>query len=69
MRSGVSDSSQVTCRVLALGVFLAAVPNQVYVLLPSNFSASSSLPVELCDLAWMTAIWALWTRTADFRRH
>ena len=55
------DSSRLTCRVLALGVFCVAVPNQVYVLLPSNFSAGSSLPVELCDLAWMTAIWALLT--------
>jgi hypothetical integral membrane protein (TIGR02206 family) len=55
------NSSRVTCRVLALGVFCAAVPNQVYVLVPSNFSAGSSLPVELCDLAWMTAIWALWS--------
>ena len=41
---------------------LAAVPNQVYGLQPGNFSADSSLPVELCDLAWMTAIWALLTR-------
>ncbi len=55
------DSSRVTCWVLASGVFVAAVPNQVYVLLPGNFSAGSSLPVELCDLAWMTAIWALLT--------
>ncbi len=53
------SSSRVTCRLLALGVFCAAVPNQVYVLVPSSFSAGSSLPVELCDLAWMTAIWAL----------
>jgi len=55
------NPARVTCRVLAVGVFLAAVPNQVHVLLPSNFSADSSLPVELCDLAWMTAIWALLT--------
>ena len=56
------SSSLLTRRVLAIVVVCAAVPNQLYVLWPANFGASSSVPFELCDLAWMTAVWALWTR-------
>jgi hypothetical integral membrane protein (TIGR02206 family) len=57
-----NPSSLVTCRVLAVAVACAAVPNQVVGLMPGHFSARGSLPLELCDLAWMTAVWALWTR-------
>ena len=57
-----TSSSRLTRRVLAVGLVLAAVPNQLYVLSPDRFSAGSSVPLELCDLAWMTAVWALWTR-------
>ena len=55
------SSSRRTRRVLAAALTLAAVPNQVYVLAPDRFSPGSSLPLELCDLAWMAAIWALWS--------
>jgi hypothetical integral membrane protein (TIGR02206 family) len=56
------SSSVLTRRVLAVGVACAAVPNQLRVLTPGEFSPGSSLPMELCDLAWMAAMWALWTR-------
>lgn len=55
-------ASGATRGVLALALACAALPNQVYVLWPGNFEAAGSLPLELCDLAWMTAIWALLTR-------
>lgn len=55
------SSSLLTRRVLAIGVACAAVPNQLHVLTPDEFSPGSSLPLELCDLAWVTAVWALWT--------
>jgi hypothetical integral membrane protein (TIGR02206 family) len=57
-----TSSSRLTRRLLAVGVVCAAVPNQLYVLSPGNFSAGGSVPLELCDLAWMTAVWALLTR-------
>lgn len=49
-------------RVLAVAVPCVAVPSQVYQLTPGDFELGSSLPLQLCDLAWVTATWALWTR-------
>ncbi|MEO7350988.1 MAG: TIGR02206 family membrane protein [Marmoricola sp.] len=58
-----TSSSRLTRRLLAIGVVCAAVPNQLYVLSPGVFRPGSAVPLELCDLAWMTAVWALWTRS------
>ena len=38
------------------------VPMQVLQLLPGDFNFATSLPLQLCDLAWVAAIVALWTR-------
>src|SRR5205085_885108 len=43
-------------------VAVVLVPFQVYVLLPWMWNVSYSLPLQLCDLAWITAVYALWTR-------
>jgi hypothetical integral membrane protein (TIGR02206 family) len=56
-------SEEATRRVLAIGVLLAAVPVQVYQLLPSDWDLGTSLPLALCDFAWMAAAYALWTRS------
>ena len=48
-------------RVLAVAISCVAVPSQVLQLTPGYFSLGSSLPLQLCDLAWMAAVWALWT--------
>lgn len=48
-------------RLLALAILVVVVPFQVYVLLPAQWNPSTSLPLQLCDLAWMTAVVALWT--------
>jgi hypothetical integral membrane protein (TIGR02206 family) len=53
---------RLTRRVLAVALVCVTVPSQIYYLTPGVFDRSSSLPLELCDLAWMTAVWALWTR-------
>ncbi|MGH3412598.1 MAG: TIGR02206 family membrane protein [Marmoricola sp.] len=47
-----------------LAVLLTAVmlPLQVRDLLPGRFVLGTSLPVQLCDLAWIVAVWALWRR-------
>ncbi len=39
----------------------STVPSQAFQLTPGDFDLGSSLPLQLCDLAWMTAVWALWT--------
>lgn len=56
------SSTLLTRRLLAAGLACAAIPNQLYVLSPGELSPGSSLPLELCDLAWVAAIWALLTR-------
>ncbi len=48
-------------RVLAVAVPCVAVPSQAYQLTPGDFELGSSLPLQLCDFAWVTATWALWT--------
>jgi hypothetical integral membrane protein (TIGR02206 family) len=51
-----------TGRVLAVLLCCVAVPGQAYQLTPGDFELASSLPLQLCDLAWVAAVWALWTR-------
>ena len=38
-----------------------------YQLTSGDFELGSSLPLQLCDLAWVTAVWALWTPGAGCR--
>ncbi len=59
-----ADGARTVRLVLAVALLVAAVPSQVVVMWPSRFDPDSSLPLELCDLAWMTAVWALLTRQA-----
>ncbi|CUR55774.1 conserved membrane hypothetical protein [metagenome] len=49
-------------RAFAVAIVLVTVPSQLYQLAPWDFSLSSSLPLALCDFAWIAAAWALWTR-------
>jgi hypothetical integral membrane protein (TIGR02206 family) len=49
-------------RGFALLIPCFTVPMQVIQLLPGDFDAGTSLPLQLCDLAWVAAIVALWTR-------
>lgn len=49
-------------RTLAILIPCVLVPLQIPQLLPGDFDAGTSLPLQLCDLAWPAAVWALWTR-------
>ena len=49
-------------RVLAVVILCVAVPTQVYDLTRPGFQLGATLPLQLCDFAWVTASWALWTR-------
>ena len=54
--------SEVTVRRAFAVVLLAfAIPLNVALLLPGEFDKGTSLPLQLCDLAWMTGAIALWT--------
>lgn len=48
-------------RASALLIVCIAVPSQLYQLTPWDFSVGSSLPLQLCDFAWVVAAWGLWT--------
>lgn len=54
-------SEVVVRRVLAVAVLSVTVPLQVLQLLPDEWDPNTSLPFQLCDLAWMFAVHALWT--------
>jgi hypothetical integral membrane protein (TIGR02206 family) len=49
-------------RGFAVAVLCFTVPFQVLQLLPSDFDLGTSLPLQYCDIAWMVAVVALWTR-------
>jgi len=49
-------------RVFAVVLVVVALSAQAFQLTPSDFHLGSSLPLALCDFAWVAAAWALWTR-------
>ena len=49
-------------RGFAIVLASVVVPIQVVQLRPWDFDLQSSLPINLCDLAWLCAVYALWTR-------
>ena len=49
-------------RAYALLIPCFTVPMQVLQLVPAEFEFNKSLPLQLCDFAWVAAIVALWTR-------
>jgi hypothetical integral membrane protein (TIGR02206 family) len=56
-----SAASFGTGRVLAVLLCCVAVPGQAYQLTPGDYDIDTSLPLQLCDLAWVATVWALWT--------
>lgn len=49
-------------RSAAIAVLLFTIPLQTLQLLPGDFDFDTSLPLQVCDLSWMLAALALWTR-------
>ncbi len=49
-------------RGFALLIPCFTVPLQVLQLTPAEYTVGTSLPLQLCDLAWVAALVALWTR-------
>lgn len=49
-------------RFLALAILAVQIPFTAYTLLPGQFDINTSLPLQLSDLAWIAAAYALWTR-------
>jgi hypothetical integral membrane protein (TIGR02206 family) len=49
-------------RTFAAVIPVFTVPFQLLQLLPGDFTLGTSLPLQICDLSWMIAVYALWTR-------
>jgi hypothetical integral membrane protein (TIGR02206 family) len=49
-------------RTFAVVVLAFNVPLLIYQQLPAQWDIAESLPLQLCDLAWIVAAYALWTR-------
>lgn len=60
-RQRETAGAQTFSQMFAVAICVFTVPLQVSQLLPSDWSLSTSLPLQLCDFAWMTAVYALWT--------
>lgn len=57
-----TDRETLVCRLFAVAIPCLTVPLQVVDFLPGNYSLHTTLPLQLCDLAWVAAAVALWTR-------
>ena len=55
-------AEQVVRRIFAIVLLCVTIPLQVLQLTPGEWNLQTSLPFQLCDLAWMFAAHALWTR-------
>lgn len=60
--AGHATTEQHVRRGLALAILAFTIPLQVLQLLPGDFDLGTSLPMQVCDLSWMLAAYALWTR-------
>lgn len=50
-------------RVFAVAIVVIAVPVQILQFTPTEWDLQTSLPLQLCDWAWLVAAIALWTRS------
>ncbi len=50
-------------RAFAAAIVAVALPLQVLQLVPGEWDLQTSLPLALCDFAWLFAVHALWTRS------
>jgi hypothetical integral membrane protein (TIGR02206 family) len=48
-------------RVFAVVIPVFTVPTQLAQMRPSDWDINTSLPLQLCDLTWIAAMYALWT--------
>jgi hypothetical integral membrane protein (TIGR02206 family) len=56
-----TTSARVTSRVLAVLILCVTIPSQAYQLTPGDYDLATSLPLQLCDLAWVAAVSGLWS--------
>src|SRR5690349_3282793 len=55
-------AEQAVRRTFAIAILAVTVPLQILQFTPDEWNLQTSLPFQLCDLAWMFAVHALWAR-------
>ncbi len=60
-RLGTADRAVRMSRGFAVLIPAFTVPMQVLQFLPGEWSLRTSLPLQICDIAWVVAVYALWT--------
>lgn len=48
-------------RIFACAIIAVTVPLQILQFLPDEWNPQTSLPLQICDFAWVVAAYALWT--------
>jgi len=56
-----ADRARRTSRAYAAAIVCFTVPMQSIDFMPGRFDIGTTLPLQLCDLAWVAAAYALWT--------
>jgi hypothetical integral membrane protein (TIGR02206 family) len=56
-----TDAAVRFSRILAVAIPCFTIPSQLFQLTPGDYDLDTSLPLQLCDFAWLTAVWGLWT--------
>lgn len=56
------DAGSALARGFTVVILAFQLPMLVYAAQPGRFDITDSLPLHVCDLAWMTAAYALWSR-------
>ncbi|MBO2457648.1 YwaF family protein [Actinomadura violacea] len=58
---GFGEQAKGFGRAYALAILFVMAGTQVHTLLPAEWRIGGSLPLQLCDIAWLTAAGAVWT--------
>ena len=56
-----TDAAVRISRVVAIAIPAFTIPLQVIDFLPGEYNFETTLPIQLCDLAWIATAFALWT--------
>jgi hypothetical integral membrane protein (TIGR02206 family) len=59
--SRATETGTLIGKVLAAAILTVTVPLQILYFTPAYWSLERTLPLQLCDLAWMVAVYGLWT--------